>query len=305
MRKRKTGRSRIFPSLIRRSEAGASMLEFAIASPALLLAVFGFCDIIQWMNVKQMLDEAVARTAFTCSTMPNLDIDAQGHNSSDYEFKRLVMAREKCNTAGTDFLRRVGTVGIPGESSGSSGNALELTYTEDRQTGDPVVFHSPVMALLPGDCATITETGEKDCNNQDMDFPDGETRPSGTSRRLLERHKILVVAYARTTGVLPVIGSRTIHSVRLIGRQPIPQTPFPADEDPLLSTGGFPTPYPTPGDPLPIAPEPTSTPLTCTVDAEKCLRLSVKFQIFACPANIVDPVDGKCTCVSNRDDCFQ
>jgi hypothetical protein len=286
-------------------ESGASMLEFAIAAPLLLLAVLGFCDIIQWMSARQMLDEAVTRTARAASTMPNLDIDAEGKGSNDYEFKRLVLARQKCNRAGNDYLRSIGTIGVPGETHGSTGDALELVYTEDRQAGDPVEFHSAVMTLLPGDCATIVETQQTVCNNQHMGFPTGQTRPHGTSRRLLENHEILVVAYAKTNGFLPWIGSKIIQSTELIGRQPIPRTPFAAEEDPLLSTGQFPTPYPTPGEPLPVPPKPTPTPLNCVVSAVKCMKRSVLWGKYACPRNVLDPADGKCECTYKRSECFQ
>lgn len=286
-----------------RDERGASMLEFAIAAPVLFVAILGFFDIIQWMSVKQMLDEAVGHAGQIASTVPNLDIDATGEDSNGVPFKRLVMARNKANQAGADFLSSLGgTIGLPGNPTGSSGNAFEFVYTEDRQLGDPVEFRSAVMTLLPGDCATVPALGEQVCNDQNMGHPLGGGRPVGTSQRLMEKHAIEIVAFARTNGFLPWAGSRVIRSAFYTARQPVPKAPFGADEDPLLSTGGEPTPYATPGDPLPAAETATPTPLSCVPDAAKCVKASVVANDGKpqAPQNLYDAMDGKCACTSNR-----
>lgn len=286
-------------------ETGVSMLEFAIATPILLIAVLGFFDIIQWMTVRQILDEAIARAGQVAATMPNLDIDPGGKSDSDYEFKRLVMARRKSNDAGENFLRNIGTIGLPGGSPGSSGDALEITYTENRQTGDPVDIKSGVMVLLPGDCAKIAETGEEICNKGNIEYPIGENRPHGRSRWLMENHPIEVVAVARSHGFLPWLGSRIVRAGVAVTRQPIPQTPFAADEDPLLKTGQFPTPPHVIPEPHYTVHTPTPTPMSCVIDAEKCFKQAVERGSYACPQNTIDPADGKCTCTTNRARCFK
>ncbi len=282
-------------------ERGASMLEFAIAAPVLFVAILGFFDIIQWMCVKQMLDEAVGHAGQVAATITNLDIEAAGEDPNGVPFERLVMARNKANQAGADFLSSLGgTIGLPGDSSGSSGNAFEFVYTEDRQLGDPVEFRSAVMTLLPGDCATVPALGEQVCNDQNMGHPAGGGPPVGTSKRLMAKHAIEIVAFARTNGFLPWAGSRVIRSAFYAARQPVPKAPFGADEDPMLTAGDEPTPYTTPGDPLPAAETATPTPMSCVVDVAKCVQRSQLASIEKpwAPYNELDPVtnDGTCTC---------
>ncbi|MFN8391910.1 MAG: TadE/TadG family type IV pilus assembly protein [Bdellovibrionota bacterium] len=265
------------------NERGASMLEFSIAAPVLMVAILGFFDIIQWLSVKQALDEAAVRAADYAATVPNLDIDPTGLDPASYEFKRLMLARQKSNNAGYEFLHNSGLISVPNRSTGTAGVTYDAVYTEDRDAGDPVDVASPIMVLLPGDCATVSGTGETICNRDGMGAPGGAGRPQSSPARLLERHSIMAIGTAQTRGFLPYFGSKVIRTVQYAPRQSIPQAPFAAPEDPLLITGAQPTPYATPPAELGAPVMPTPPAVSCVVNALRCTQSAVQSSYPFCP----------------------
>jgi len=278
-----------------RSERGASLLEFAVVCPILMICVLGYFDIARVLTVQSILDEATGRAAARAKVVTNLDYNPRELDSTSTEFKRLVMAREKANEDGAQFLVNSGLVSVPNRSTGPEAKVDTLTYTETPRAGNPSVLEGSVIVLLPGDCAAIPARGETICNRKTLGLAAGDPRPFGAPSTLMQNHPVMAVAVGEVNGFLPWIGRRVIVSDAYAFRQPIPQSPFPAHEDPLLSGGGQEPPPDAPPTLLPAAEMPTPEPGACVVSAEKCVATAVNEGKPRCPGSIPD-AEGVCEC---------
>lgn len=282
---------------------GASMLEFAITLPIFLVTIVAILDFTQVMTVQALLDEAASRTLIRATTVPNFDINPKSANPNAVEFKRLVKAREKSLATGMGFMNAVRLLHPEGstEQTGNMATLMNLRYTEDQQSGAAVDFTSGVMVLLPGDCAQVVSTSQVFCNRQTLGIADNATRPTGEPAVLMRNHPLRAIAVAQVNGYLPFWGNRLIMGEAFGYRQPIPQGPFPAFEDPELSAASGPpaaeVPPPVLGAPE-VEPPPAAS---CVVDAALCVQASNAASTIAntfiafCP-NRAAPGPGSCPC---------
>lgn len=278
------------------------MLEFALVFPFLLMFVVGIIDVSSMFMAESLLDEAAHRTLDRATVVINLDVNPIDADPTSYEFQRLLMARNKSNGTGVDFLSGVKVIDMSGDPAAAQGRTrlLPMRFVEDRVAGEPVTITSGIMTLIPGDCVTVLETGQVICNRESLGTTPDAPGPTQQPRLLMQKHPIKAVAVASFNGYLPFFWNKILIVEAYGYRQSIPQGPFPAWEDPQLLAEGPPLPLAEPEEPLPPPRMPEQEPFTtCVVDWGRCLQAAQNDLPLRRPFRPIDSplTDGTCRCV--------
>ncbi len=244
--------------------SGVTLVEFALVFPWFLLFAMVILDFGRASALRGVLDEAVNRSLARAITVGNLDIDPTGLTQADDNFERLHLARQKVAGEGMNFLNGVRLLHTANDASlsGAKGaRVYDIQFTENRIADGPVTDTLKLMVLLPGECATLPTLSVTECNRQTLGTSPADPAPELTAELLMERHPIRVVAYATFDSYTPFLFRSPIRVEAYGYRQPIPQGPFAAAEDPGLVGGNGniipPTQPPLVGSPvLPTEPIP-------------------------------------------------
>jgi hypothetical protein len=125
--------------------------------------------------------------------------------------------------------------------------------------------------------------------------------PVEVPARLLDRHPVKVVAFATFDSFTPLLFSRPFKVVQFAYRQPIPQGPFPAFEDPGLQGAVGSPPSPDDNEPLGAVELPDEPVPPCVPDWGRCLTESagtsnpVRKSVIPAHWLPAEP-DGSCRC---------
>jgi hypothetical protein len=278
-------------------EHGVTMLEFAIGIPIFFLLVFAIIDMSSYGAIRGVTDEALRRSLEVATTVPNLDHDATKLNNTSVEYRRLALARIKVSEAGEKFLTSLKLISLqPDGDSVQQSRLLDLRFTE-LVRGQPIITTSKILVLRPGECLEVPQmNGQIECNRATLGTTAAELPPKQPMKFLLERHPIKVVAYVRFSGYTPFLFSAILRREAYAYRQPIPQGPFPAWEDPGLA-GGSQTYTPPPAlPPIGEAELPTEPPRSCVPNWHATITAAIDQKVAQNPVLSApnDPVTGFC-----------
>ncbi len=253
------------------NERGVSLVQFAMVFPILMMIVVVIMDFGRTSALRTVSQEGVHRSLELAITVPNLDINPNGLDPNSVEYKRLELARSKVSAFGTNFITDVGLIHTAPDATlvGKTGpRLLDIQYTEDRVIGDPITYTSKVAVLLPGECVFIPNfgsSGRTECNRETLGTTPTDPRPVEPAARLMERHPVKVVAALAADAFTPILFSQPLNLENFAYRQPIPQGPFPAFEDPGLNGAYSPPVDPADSDPLGKPDLPPEPPILCPV----------------------------------------
>lgn len=257
-----------------RDEAGVTLGQFAIVFPLFMLFIVVLIDFGRFSSLKGVVQEGVHRAVERSVTVPNLDIDPRGMYSADVEYQRLKLAREKAAETGQGFISSVGLIytKMDSELTGINGpQLLDIVFTEDRLSDTPEEIRGKVAILMPGECAFVPKLNHTECNRQTLGTTEGDPAPVEAPKRLIERHPVKAVAFATFDSFTPVLFNRPFKIEQYAYRQPIPQGPFPAFEDPGLSGGYGSPPDPEDNQPLGAVELPDEPVPQCVPDWGECI----------------------------------
>lgn len=281
-------------------------MEFALAFPIFLLFVLLIIDFSRISSISTVLRDAIDRAATAAVSMPNLDIDVRGRTKDDVDYQRLMLGRKKVGEAALRFLNKTNLVLTADDQALADVKGtklLDIVYTEDRLAGIADTRSYKVAFLRPGECAVVRRINRVECNRRTLGTTAADDPPVEKPQFLMERHPIKVVAYVEFDAFLPFIARDPVRFEQYAYRQPIPQTPFPAFEDPGLK-GGFEAPKkPEEHQPVGNIVVPTPTPSEkCQINWNKCVGESIGTGPRCPCANIPDPGQ-KPFCKCRRDCC--
>ncbi len=280
-------------------ERGATILEFVLVFPLLLVIVFGIVDVSLMLSTESILDEAVHRSVEQAVIMINLDLDVRHELSDSYSTRRLRLAREKVAQEGLGFLDRVRTIQTSLEEPDIQARAqlLPWNFTETTATANPEVTKVGLLVLRPGECGTLIRSSAVHCNRATLGTGTTAQAPIQAQKFLMERHPIKVIAAVEYQSYLPFLQGKILLAEAYAYRQAVPQGPFAAWEDPQLLDEGPPlATQPPERTPFPAPKMPEEEEFQCVVSWAKCLVEMQNSNVGAQLRPINEDVDGDGFC---------
>ncbi len=285
-------------------ERGATIIQFVLIFPLLILIFAAIIDISLMFSVESLLDEAAHRAVQRAAVISNLDVNPNGARTSQYEYQRILLARTKSNASGIEFLQETKSVDVNFVSPNPQSQAklLPLSYTQTGTAGPDTTITDGIMVLVPGDCLTVVSSGEIICNRETLGTNETYPPPAQQPAFLMRRHPIMAVAVGQYDGYLPFFRNKTLMARSYAYRQAVPPGPFAAWEDPELLAEGPPLPFKKKEVktlPAPEMPEPEEF-TVCTPNWTRCMMETEEARqsgenLPKRPVNI-DYGDGTCRC---------
>ena len=260
------------------TESGATMIEFALVFPVLVILLLFFCDVARVIAVNALLTYAAEETMQQTLTMPNFDVDNRTADPNSPEYQRYLLARRRILQGATRFLLQTSLV--TDGNTPSSAQLMQFTYGEPANRGgaQPPVS-ADVAVLRPGERVRVGDAASAEfLEHNAYPYPgDGIVEPS--MERLLGKLPIVVEFRARVQTFTPMLGDIVVRGVAQGYRDLIPRGPMP-DEDPAIMASATVWPSPTPSPTAYPYPEPAASPTPggCVVTAAlfvQCKSMSV------------------------------
>lgn len=255
--------------------AGASLLQFALVFPILMLFAVGFIDLARVLAIRGVLTKGAQDGLAVAMTVPNLDVDIKDLPTSDVEYSRYLEARRRVIAAATGLP--LGTL-LTNSGTPSSARLLSFTYADPNSAGPPSMTVFDGAMLRPGERVQITGSTPPRYVGHGTVIPDPSGNPPPQPQAMLmAREPILVELHAEVDFFLPFFDNIVVSGSASGFREKIPRGPFldVTGVEPSETPTPVPTDTPIPG-PTPTAEPPPPTVVPCTVTRaiiEDCLKL--------------------------------
>jgi len=261
-----------------KGEAGANMVEFAIAFPVFMMFVVVIIDLGRVSSLSSVIRESMATGIKTATSVANLDVDPRGVPKADYGYMRSKIARKLVEDSALKLVAGLGGVSTESDAAIAAADTpkfYDIVITENRITDGPDATTYKIAVLLPGECATVPALGITECNRETLGTSNTDPFPAQPAEFLIKKHPVKLLAFAHFNSFTPWLFNN-YHKFEQFGfRQPIPQGPFPTKIDPQ--------PYSElkaamePGDTRPKgnAQLPGEDPKQCVPDWTFCIKQSI------------------------------
>lgn len=285
----------------RGAERGATMLEFALAFPLLLLIILTMMDIARVQAVKGALNLGAHEGLHVARTVPNLDIDAHGLLPSSYDYLRYFDAKRKVADAATDIPLKT-MLSLPG--SGAWAELLSFRHFGDTANENAAV-------LRPYECARAAASDPLGCLASDSQClrhealrDDLDCQPTyiPESFDAYRSEPIVIKLRARVQPILPFVGDYFVEGSAYGFREEIPKAAVDLSAYGVVTPTAVTTTSTTTTTVVTTTSTTMETPL-CVADWGECARQSNPALnplnvggVAWCPDTSLTPIFGICQC---------
>lgn len=209
-------------------QAGATMMQFALVLPVLILFILSIIDFSQYQFTKRVLELGVIAGANVTQTIPNMDNELAELTTTDANYFWYRIAKDRT----LSIAKQHALVGFLHDSNATTGvHLLNYTMTEaDVQVGGGSVpqYARSALILRPGESATYV-----DCNGntKTVEHPTLKasdvtptTRP--TQPMMIKIHPYVVEMRACVPTLIPMVGTLEVVSRKEIFREAVAPVPL-------------------------------------------------------------------------------
>jgi hypothetical protein len=222
----KNNRLRDVPRL--KSDSGATVLEFAIVLPILMLACLSVIDLARYLTIQALLNKGAEDGLNMAMKMPNLDIDIRNLKDTDANYQVFREARRRVIWAATRLP--LATL-VTDFDTPSSAQLAQWTITDQGMDGVTPSYNKGAVLLRPGEQAAVDIHGTTVVVDHPTVKPGGGgAPPPQTPEMLMKKNPISIQLDARVDMFLPFFGTMMARGVATGYRENIPTGPLPQAE---------------------------------------------------------------------------